>query len=102
MPRYRYKAVSASGTVTEGEMEAVDRQAVIDGLHQQGGTPIRADPVSDRPGLHLLSGGLVRKHGFGAQAVALMTREMATLLRAGLPVDRALSILMEISKDRNV
>jgi general secretion pathway protein F len=102
MPRYRYKVVSASGTVTEGEMEAVDRQAVIDGLHQQGGTPIRADPVSDRPGLHLLSGGLVRKHGFGPQAVALMTREMATLLRAGLPVDRALSILMEISKDRNV
>jgi type II secretory pathway component PulF len=53
MPRYKYKAVSASGTVIEGEMEAANRQAVIDGLHQQGGTPIRADPVSDHATLHL-------------------------------------------------
>lgn len=102
MPRYRYKAVSASGTVIEGEMEAVDRQAVIDGLHRQGGTPIRAEPITDRPALRLLSGGLGRKQGPGPQAIALTTRELATLLRAGLPVDRALSILVEITQDRSM
>jgi general secretion pathway protein F len=102
MPRYRYKTVSASGTVIEGEMEAVDRQAVIDGLHRQGGTPIRAEPIADRPALRLLPGGLGRKQGPGPQALALMTRELATLLRAGLPVDRALSILVEITQDRSM
>ena len=102
MPRYRYKAVSASGTVIEGEMEAVDRQAVIDGLHRQGGTPIRAEPITDRPALRLLPGGLSRKQGPGPQALALTTRELATLLRAGLPVDRALSILVEVTQDRSM
>jgi general secretion pathway protein F len=101
MPRYRYKTVSASGTVIEGEMEAVDRQAVIDGLHRQGGTPIRADPIADSSGLRFLPEALTRKHGLGPQALALTTRELATLLRAGLPLDRALSILVEIAKDRS-
>lgn len=83
-------------------MEAANRQAVIDGLHQQGGTPIRADPVTDRAAFHLFPGAFARKQGLSLQAVTVMTRELATLLRAGLPVDRALSILAEISKDRNV
>src|SRR5881396_2454906 len=100
MPRFKYKAVNASGTVIEGEMEAADRQAVIDGLHRQGGTPIRADPITEGAGLRLLPGALTRRHGLDPQAVALTTRELATLLRAGLPIDRALSILVEITKDR--
>ena len=82
-------------------MEAADRQAVIDGLHQQGGTPIRADPISEHVGFHLLPGTFARRRGLNLQSVALMTRELATLLHAGLPIDRALSILVEISKDRN-
>jgi general secretion pathway protein F len=102
MPRYRYKAVSASGTVIEGEMEAVDRQAVIDGLHRQGGTPIRAEPITERPALRLLPGSLSQKQGPRPQALALTTRELATLLRAGLPVDRALSILVEVTQDRSM
>jgi general secretion pathway protein F len=85
--------------VIEGEMEAADRQAVIDGLHRQGGTPIRADPVGGRAGLPFLPAALGRKARLGPQAIALTTRELATLLRAGLPVDRALSILVEIARD---
>ena len=102
MPRYRYKAVSASGTVIEGEMEAADRQAVIDGLHRQGGVPIRAEPITDGSSWRLLTGGLGRKRGPGPQGVALTTRELATLLRAGLPVDRALSILVEVTEDKSM
>lgn len=102
MPRYRYKAVSASGIVIEGEMEAADRQAVIDGLHRQGGTPIRAEPIAEHLGLRLLPDGLGRRRGPSPQAVALTTRELATLLRAGLPVDRALSTLVEITQDKSM
>ena len=102
MPRYKYKVVSASGTIIEGEMEAADRQTVIDGLHRQGGTPIRADLLTDRTGLQFWPAVLVRGHHLSAQAVALITRELSTLLKAGLPIDRALSILVEIAKEKNV
>ena len=81
-------------------MEAVDRQAVIDGLHRQGGTPIRAEPITGRQGFSFLPGALSRKSGVDAHAIALTTRELATLLRAGLPVDRALSTLVEITQDK--
>ncbi len=43
MPRFLYKAVSADGEIIEGEVDATDRQAVVDRLHAQGHTPIRAE-----------------------------------------------------------
>ena len=87
MPRYKYKSVSASGTVIEGEMEAADRQAVIDGLHRQGGTPIRADLLTDHARFRFWPRTLAGKHGAGPKQVGLITRELATLLKAGLPID---------------
>jgi general secretion pathway protein F len=100
MPRYRYKAVSAAGEILEGEIEAADRQAVIDILHKQGNTPIRADHVSGRSSR---SAGRIKLAGgrrLDSESVVLTTRELATLLRAGMPIDRALSILADITKDR--
>lgn len=100
MPRYRYKAVSAAGEVLEGEIEAADRQSVIDRLHNQGSTPIRADQVTGRSPQSLGRISLGSKRRLGSESVVLTTRELATLLRAGVPIDRALSILGDIAKDR--
>ena len=102
MPRYRYKAVNASGKVIEGEMEAVDRQAVVEVLHRQGGTPIRAELLADRPPMRFLPAALAGRSRLRAQVLALATRELATLLRAGLPLERALSILVEITQDKTM
>ena len=102
MPRYRYKAVNASGKVIEGEMEAVDRQAVVEVLHRQGGTPIRAELLADRPPMRFLPAALAGRSRLRAQVLALATRELATLLRAGLPLERALSILVEITQDKSM
>jgi general secretion pathway protein F len=99
MPRYRYKAISAAGDILQGEIEAADRQAVIDSLHNQGSTPIRADPITGRAGRPFGSIALSRKRKLRAEALVLTTREVATLLRAGIPIDRALGILAEIASD---
>jgi general secretion pathway protein F len=99
MPRYRYKAISATGEVLQGETEAVDRQAVIDNLHSQGCTPIRADPVGSRAARPVGPIALSRKRKLRPDSVVLTTRELATLLRAGMPIDRALAILADIAKD---
>lgn len=99
MPRYRYKAVSAAGDILEGEIEAADRQAVIDGLHNQRSTPIRADEVTGRSVRPLAGIGLPSRRKLHPGSIVLTTRELATLLRAGLPIDRALSILADIAKD---
>jgi general secretion pathway protein F len=98
MPRFRYKAVSATGDILEGEIEAADRQAVLDDLHNQGSTPIRAYQVTGRSVRPLAGIGLPSKRKLDLGSTVLMTRELATLLRAGLPIDRALSMLAEIAK----
>jgi general secretion pathway protein F len=102
MPRYKYKAVSAAGEILEGEIDAADRQAVIDGLHRQGNTPIRADEVTGGSSRRLAPIDLFRKGRLSPEAVALTTRQLATLLHAGLPIDRALSVLAEIAKEQNL
>jgi general secretion pathway protein F len=96
MPRFSYKAATASGEVIEGEIEALNRQAVIDRLRGQGHVPIRAEEKA-----HGLSAGALLGFSIGARRVgpkdlALLTRELATLLQAGLTLDRSLSVLRDL------
>jgi general secretion pathway protein F len=99
MPRYTYKAVNPAGEIFRGEIEAADRQTVIDGLYSQGNTPIRADPVVSGPVRTFGPSSLSRKRKLRSESIVLTTRELSTLLRAGMPIDRALSILVRIAKD---
>lgn len=95
MPRFAYKAVDPGGRVIEGEMEAASRQAVVERLKADGHVPIRAET---RRGAWLTTpvfgGGGRRLDG---RDVLGFTRELATLLEAGLPLDRALGIFAEMA-----
>lgn len=98
MPQFTYKAATSSGEVVEGVLEAADRQAVINHLKGQGHVPIRAEEKGGGFGLgqllHLTPG--IRRTG--QRTVALLTRELATLLQAGLPLDRSLSVLRSLAR----
>lgn len=98
MPRYHYKAVTSAGEVIEGVIDATDRQAVVDRLHAQGSTPIRAEESAGGSVRSLSLFGR-RRRRLDPTTVMHATRELATLLRAGLTVDRAFSVLAEISDD---
>ena len=95
MPLYSYKAARPGGEVVEGELEAPDEATLIRQLQDQGLLPIRARRA-DR-GLR----GLLRRHGprIDAEQVLHFTRELATLLEAGLTLDRALAILADLADD---
>lgn len=94
MPVFRYKAVSQPGEVLEGIMEAANQGAVIDNLRNQSLLPIRAEENR--------SGGiqewLHREFGRGGRVsrreATLIIHELATLLRAGLPLDQALDVMV--------
>ncbi len=95
MPLYSYKAARPGGEVVEGELEAPDEATLIRQLQDQGLLPIRARRA-DR-GLR----GLLRRRGprIDAEQVLHFTRELATLLEAGLTLDRALAILADLADD---
>ncbi len=97
MPRFSYKASTPGGDVIEGVVEAVDRQAVIDRLRGQGHVPIRADEVTGGTRQALGAGWSFSRRRVGPKDVVMKTRELATLLHAGLPLDRCLTVLCELS-----
>lgn len=97
MPRFTYKAVSPEGEVIEGEIDAATRQAVVDRLHADGHVPIRAEESRRAAGSPRGMTGLFQPRRVRHEDLVLLTRELATLLQAGLPLDRAMSVMLDLA-----
>lgn len=99
MPVYHYKAVAAGGEITEGDIDAPSQQAAIDRLQSSGYLPLSADEITGKavpsPPLSYFR-SVFQRHRVRAQDVAVLTRELATLLQAGLPLDHALRTLEKL------
>jgi general secretion pathway protein F len=81
---YRYRAAAASGRIVEGVLQAPSRQLVLAELQRQHLYPVAVDEVATGASER-------RRRRLGRRAaVSLWTRSTATLLGAGVPLDRAL------------
>jgi general secretion pathway protein F len=100
MALFRYKALSTTGEPLDGQMEAGNADEVIVRLQDQGYLPVearRADASVE--GFSLLSLG--KKRDLSADQILQFTQQLATLLGAGQPLDRALGILLELPETGN-
>ncbi|SJM95745.1 type II secretion system F family protein [Crenothrix polyspora] len=95
MPLFNYKAINNLGETEDGVKDAPDEQAVIIALQADGYIPIRVTPVSARA---FLFGG-VKQHKLNAKEIGLLTGELAVLLDSGLPLDKSLSVLIDLTDD---
>jgi type II secretion system protein F len=94
MAFFQYRAADHAGKIVEGVMEAEAEQSVISRLHEMGCIPLRIAVPGDRT----VAGSTQRLAGFSKRKVSQQqllqfTQELSTLLGAGLPIDRSLSIL---------
>jgi general secretion pathway protein F len=98
MPVFTYRAADRRGQTIDGVMEAADARAVIDRLRKEAYFPIKVAAQGERAALFSLGGGSrVRQRDLLA-----LTQMLATLFEAGLPLDRALSILQELAPSPRV
>jgi general secretion pathway protein F len=95
MPLYIYKAVNRDGETIEEQREAADEGSLLLALQGDGLLPIRIAEAKSRPFSFLRLGR--RGARVSEKQVGLFTRELLTLLQAGLPLDRALSVLLELT-----
>lgn len=114
MPMFQYKAVSSAGEIKEGVLEGATQAGVIAHLQSTGLIPIRAAEVTAggavSTGASASSTTASRKSSFSfggrgkvTQAdLSVLTRELATLLRAGLPLDRSMEILIGLAEKESV
>jgi general secretion pathway protein F len=102
LPLYRYKAVTPSGETQEGDMEGSAQDAVVERLQGMGLIPIRVEEGTARVPEQTNGKGLFRRSRISQDDVAVFTQEIATLLKAGLPLDRCLEILIGLSANEAV
>lgn len=101
MPTFRYRAVSnQGGDVLSGVIEAPDRQLAVAQLQHAGHLPISAEEIAPGrlPDLRYLHPFWRRRNRVSRKDLALFTRELATLLQAGLPLEQALQTLSRLKQ----
>ncbi len=89
MKRFNYKAKDKNGQLVSGEVEASDEQSAAKLVRQKGLVVILIKPV--RGGLSDIFKGF--KDRIKVSDVANFTRQLATMVNAGLPIIDALAIL---------
>src|SRR4030042_2281037 len=93
---FSYKATDRSGKIFEGAMEGRDEKAVVESLQKLGYIPIRVSAKqaqgAAKPRLRSYFERVTLKD------LMLFTQQLSTLMEAGLPLDRSLQILAELTE----
>lgn len=89
MPTFEFQAINAKGNVTKGTIDGVDRTTVIAALTKQGLKPltIKIQTAKGKKGLSFL------KPKVKTNDLVLFTRQLSTMVSAGVPLLRALNTL---------
>lgn len=97
---YAYSGRDSSGKVVKGRVDAPGESSVVSRLRTMGIAPISIKPVTAGSGLNsdISLGGLLDKR-VTIKDLAVMSRQLATMIGAGLPLLKALVILAEQSEN---
>ena len=99
MPSFQYKARSAGGELVHGTLDAVSIDAVAADLLNRGNTPIdiSEDKVS-RTGIDI-GQMIARNKALDLMDLILFSRQMHTLMKAGVPMIRSLTGLIQTTRN---
>lgn len=110
MPEFRYRAADANGKMTQGTLAASGRDEVLRQLRAQGLMPLALDEANgtqhaasaeaDAPRTSATAAAWRRRQERRALRlpdIAALTSELAIMLRAGLALDRALTIAINMA-----
>ena len=100
MPLFEYKAVAPSGETVRGTMEAISEEMVISKLQEGGNIPLSAHEAGQ--GGFNLDVLRLKKRGMNVREVQQFTQQLATLLGAGLPLDRSLHVLLDLAENDRI
>jgi len=97
MPAYKFEALDAAGKSSTGLLDAENAKAARAQLRAQALVPLAVTQVASAG---TAGQGLQFKRGvFSSTSLAVWTRQLAGLVAAGLPLERALTALSEEAED---
>ncbi|HVF34451.1 MAG TPA: type II secretion system inner membrane protein GspF [Candidatus Saccharimonadia bacterium] len=96
MSAYEYSALDAQGQTQRGVLQADTVRAARGVLRERGLTPLEVEAVREGPSSSDVASYFRR--GLSRTELALVSRQLATLVGAGLPIDESLQALAEQSE----
>lgn len=108
MAAYEYLALDTTGKKYKGVKTGDSAKSVRSELRQQGLTPLNVSPVyetdSGKPGAGSKSPGSKKggRQKMSSLELAVMTRQFATLLESGMPIEQSLTGLVEQSDQHRI
>ena len=111
MPAYSFEALDAQGRARKGVLEAETARAARTTLRGQGLVPLQVEvvgagnPAGSTDGGYTVRAGGWSARAFDAAGLAVWTRQLAGLVSASLPLERALTALCdeaETPRQRNL
>jgi general secretion pathway protein F len=97
MAQFQYRAMTGSGAVVRGVLDAPSRDQVVRQLRTRGLYPLDASERGSGGLLGFFPKGFRRGGRVTLRGLAMATQELSTLLKAGLELDRAIGILANLS-----
>ena len=100
MPAYQFTAIDAEGKQQKGILEGDSARQIRQQLRDQAWTPIAVEPVEQKHKNEQRLSWLSPK--FSAYDLALMTRQLAVLVAASIPLEEAIKAVAKQSEKRHV
>lgn len=95
MANFDYIASDKSGKTIKGTVESDSKEVAIEALRKQGMHVISVQAVSKKGVLNVSIGGKVK-----TKDIVIFTRQLATLVNAGVPLVRSLSTLQQQTQSK--
>lgn len=95
MAEYAYLSVNDEGRQTKGTLNAPNREAALNALRSQGGKPLSVKELKTKKKGFSLGGKKV-----GIKELVIFTRELSTMIDAGVPLPRGLSTLGDQTENK--
>jgi type II secretory pathway component PulF len=97
VPVYVYRAADRGGRTIDGVMDAPDSRAVVERLQRDAYYPIKVAVQGEERTVLGLTLPVGPGRRIAGKDLAELTQQLASLLEAGVPLDRALGILEELT-----
>ena len=97
MPAFHYEALDAQGKPGKGIIEAESPRAARSQLRGQGLVPLSVDAIAAQ--VQQAGASSWSRRVFNSTGLAVWTRQLAGLVGAGLPLERALTALADEAED---
>lgn len=95
MAAYDYKALDSKGKTVKGSIEAETARLARTALREKGLVPVELEQTKEKEKRAAASGGIGFQRGISTAELSLLTRQLATLVQASMPLEECLKAVAD-------